>query len=286
VKKKNFKENDNKLVKLEELSWKQIDALNRDKTIFFLPISPLEAHGPHLPVGTDFLTARDAAVNAIEILNKRKPDLTYVLLPAIPVGYCKFVSDFPGSVSVSGGVVGDIVYSVGSSLAVHGFKFLIICTYHMALGHLKGIYSGMKKIRSKYDMNISEPWGPYVHSNEMEKREPKLGFDTRKELHGGFRETSLMKYQYPYLVDESYKKLQSIYRKLDSPRVIGKSFKQLGLKEGYLGSPARADADYGRWFFNETVNTYVESALDLYDGKEPPELPKSVKFMMKSMFWQ
>jgi len=286
VKKKKGKVENSKIIKLEELSWKQIDALDREKTIFFLPISPLEEHGPHLPVGTDFLTARDAAIEAIKILNKRKPGLNYVLLPAVPVGYCKFASDFPGSISVSGRVVMDIVYSVGSSLARHGFKFLIICTYHMALGHLKGIYSGMKKVMARYDMKIYEPWGPYFYNKEVERREPKLGFDSSKELHAGFRETSLMKYQYPYLVDESYKKLQSIYRDLHSPRVLGKTFKQLGLKDGYVGSPARADADYGRWLFNETVNVYVQAVLDLYNGKELPELPNHVKLMMKSLFWQ
>lgn len=283
---KTTKRKDTKIIKFEELSWKQIEGLDKDKTIFFLPISPLEEHGPHLPVGTDLLTSLDAAMEAIKILDKKKPELTYILLPAIPVGYCKFASDFPGSISVSGKVVRDVIYGVGSSLAGHGFKYMVICSYHMAIAHLKGIYSGMKKVMAKYDMKICEPLGPYHYNKEVEKREPKLGFDTSKEAHAGFRETSLMKYQYPYLVDESYKKLQSIYRDLYSPRVLGKTFKQLGLKDGYVGSPARADADYGRWLFNETVDVYVRSALDLYNGKELPELPNHVKLMMKSLFWQ
>jgi len=246
----------------------------------------LEEHGPHLPVGTDLLTAKDTATEAIRILNRKNPELTYVLLPAVPLGYCKFNTDFPGSISVSSKVVRDVIYSIGSSLASHGFKYLIICTYHMAIGHLKGIYSGMERIMRKYDMRICEPWSPYFYNDEVEKREPKLGFDTSKEMHAGFRETSLMKYQYPYLVDESHKKLQNIYRDLQSPRVLGKTFKELGLEDGYVGSPARADADYGRWYFNETVNVYVESALDLYEGKELPELPKKIKMIMKSLFWQ
>ena len=58
-----------KVILLEELNWKQIDAFDRKKTVFFLPISPLEEHGPHLPVGTDYLTARDAATEAIKLLN-------------------------------------------------------------------------------------------------------------------------------------------------------------------------------------------------------------------------
>ena len=285
VKKSNSK-NDMKVIQMEELSWKQIEGLDKKKTIFFLPISPLEEHGPHLPVGTDLLTAKDTATEAIRILNRKNPELTYVLLPAVPLGYCKFNTDFPGSISVSSKVVRDVIYSIGSSLASHGFKYLIICTYHMAIGHLKGIYSGMERVMRKYDMKICEPWSPYFYNDEVKKREPKLGFDTSKEMHAGFRETSLMKYQYPYLVDESYKELQNIYRDLQSPRVLGKTFKELGLEDGYVGSPARADADYGRWYFNETVNVYVESALDLYGGKELPELPKKIKMIMKSLFWQ
>lgn len=285
VKKSNSK-NDMKVIQMEELSWKQIEGLDKKKTIFFLPISPLEEHGPHLPVGTDLLTAKDTATEAIRILNRKNPELTYVLLPAVPLGYCKFNTDFPGSISVSSKVVRDVIYSIGSSLASHGFKYLIICTYHMAIGHLKGIYSGIERVMRKYDMRICEPWSPYFYNDEVEKREPKLGFDTSKEMHAGFRETSLMKYQYPYLVDESHKKLQNIYRDLQSPRVLGKTFKELGLEDGYVGSPARADADYGRWYFNETVNVYVESALDLYEGKELPELPKKIKMIMKSLFWQ
>ena len=284
--KKNNSKNDLKVIQMEKLSWKQIEGLDKKKTIFFLPISPLEEHGPHLPVGTDLLTAKDTATEAIRILNRKNPELTYVLLPAVPLGYCKFNTDFPGSISVSSKVVRDVIYSIGSSIAGHGFKYLIICTYHMAIGHLKGIYSGMERIMRKYDMRICEPWSPYFYNDEVEKREPKLGFDTSKEMHAGFRETSLMKYQYPYLVDESHKKLQSIYRDLQSPLVLGKTFKELGLEDGYVGSPARADADYGRWYFNETVNVYVESALDLYGGKELPELPKKIKMIMKSLFWQ
>ena len=281
-----IKKNDLKIIKFEELNWKQIEALDKNKTIFFLPISPLEEHGPHLPVGTDLLTIRDATQEAIKILNKKNPSLTYILLPLMPIGYCKFNTDFPGSISVSGKIVREIIHSIGLALASHGFKYLVICTYHMAVGHLKGIYSAMNKLESKFSMKVCEPWSPYFHNKEMEKREPKLGFDTKKEVHAGFRETSLMKYQYPYLVDESYKKLQNIYRDMNSPRVIGKSFKQLGLKDGYIGSPAKADADYGRWFFNETVNVLVKAALDLYEGKKPPELPRHIKTAMKALFWQ
>jgi creatinine amidohydrolase len=282
---KKAKKKTTSVLKLEEMNWKEIDALARHTTIFFLPISPLEQHGPHLPVGTDYMTAKDATVEAIKKIQKEAPELTPILLPAIPLGYCDFCLDFPGSFSVSGKTVRDIVLSIGTQLARHGFLYLIICTYHMSIVHLKGIYSAMEKLRSKHELRVYEPWGPYFHGNQIQKREPKLGFDTSKEVHAGFRETSLVKYQYPYLVDESYKKLQSIYRDLSSPRTLGKTFKELGLTDGYVGSPAKADVSYGRWFFTETVNSYAEAAIKIQKGQPLPDLPKKSKNAMKALFW-
>ena len=236
-------------------------------------------------MGTDLLTACDAAKEAIKALSKKKPKITSVLFPPIPLGYTKMAACFPGTVPTKVKVIKTIINDICSSLAKYGFKYFVICTFHMDLGHLKGVYAGKNKAMKKYGIKISEPWGPYFYNKEVEKREPKVGFDTKKEVHAGFRETSLMNYQYPYLVDKSYKNLQSIHCDPYSPRFIGKTFRDIGIVDGYVGSPARADSDYGRWYFQEIVNTYVESAVDLIDGKEVPELPKHARRMMKSMFW-
>jgi len=275
----------NKIIHFEELSWKQIDSLDKDKTVFFIPINPMEEHGPHLPVGTDYLIARDAATEAIKLLIKENPKLSYVLYPSIPIGYSKVASCFPGTISTHVKAIKHVIYAILSSLAKYGFKNFLICSYHMDLGHLKGIYAGMNKAKRSFDINVYEPWGPYFYNKEVEKREPKVGFDTKKEVHAGFRETSLMNYQYPYLVDPSYINLQSIYRDLYSPRFIGKTFKDIGIVDGYVGSPARSDSNYGRWFFNETIQTYKQSALDLVNGKELPDLPSKAKKLIKAMFW-
>ncbi|MBN1280825.1 MAG: creatininase family protein [Candidatus Thermoplasmatota archaeon] len=283
--KNNNTKTNGKVMQLEEQSWKQIDAWDRQNTIFFIPLSPMEEHGPHLPVGTDFITARDAAREAIRVLTKTRPDLTCVLFPAIPLGYSKLATDFPGTISTHTNAISLIVSDICSSLARFGFKYAVICTFHMDLGHLKGIYRGMKRAMKHHEIKIVEPWGPYFYHKEVEKREPQVGFDTKKEVHACFRETSLMNYQYPYLVDPSYKNLQSIYRDLYSPRVLGKTFKDIGITEGYVGSPARADSDYGRWYFQQIVDTYTQAAVDLVEGKKTRDLPQKTQVLMRSLFW-
>jgi len=93
-----------------------------------------------------------------------------------------------------------------------------------------------------------------------------------------------MKYQYPYLVDESYKDLKTTYKDLNSVKILGKKFKEIGVTEGYVGSPARADIDYGRWYFKEIVNVIVSASLDLYHGKPAPKLPDNIRKIMKIPF--
>lgn len=285
MKQKNNDNLQNQIIEFEKLNWKQISNLDNDKTIFFLPISPLEEHGPHLPIGTDLITAKDSAIEAIKRIKIKNKEIKCFILPSIPIGFCDFNTDFPGSISVSSKVVKQVVYSFGSSLAQHGFKYMIICTYHMALGHLKGIYLAMNKIKKKYDMKVCEPWAPFFYSDKIKNSEPQLGFDTSKEVHAGFRETSLMKYQYPYLVDSEHTSLTGVYRDLSSSKYIGKKFKEVGIKQGYIGNPSKADADYGRWFFTQIVEVYVKAAIDLFEGRYKMELPKNIKRAMKALFW-
>jgi hypothetical protein len=38
-------------------TWPQIDALNRDRTLFILPVGMVNEHGPHLPVGAAELSS-------------------------------------------------------------------------------------------------------------------------------------------------------------------------------------------------------------------------------------
>ena len=86
------KDIDFKIIKFEELTWKHIERLDRNKTIFFLPISPMEEHGPHLPIGTDYLIIKDAATEAIKFLNKKRPDLKFILLPkSVSINFLKQV---------------------------------------------------------------------------------------------------------------------------------------------------------------------------------------------------
>ena len=46
-----------RVLKLEELTYTDIDRLDRNRTVFILTFGNLEEHGPHLPVGSDYFQA-------------------------------------------------------------------------------------------------------------------------------------------------------------------------------------------------------------------------------------
>ena len=251
----------------------------------FIPISPLEEHGPHLPIGTDLLTTQDTTREAMRLVQKRKPEILPLLHPAIPLGHTGMAQGFPGTISVPVKTIRTIIMDTVSSLAAYKFRYFVICTFHMDMGHLKGIYAAMNKITKTYPVKIIEPWGPYFYSQEVERREPKVGFDTHLEIHGCFRETSMMTYQYPYLVDPIYKTLPPMVYDVYSPKALGKTFKEVGATEGYIGSPAQANSDYGRWYFQEIVETVANATVDMLEGRVTRDLPAKTKMAMRSMFW-
>ena len=80
------------------LTWKQVDALSRDKTLLVLPTAAIEQHGPHLPLATDTLINSILLGAALARLPQETP---VYALPAICYGKSNEHIGFPGTLSVS-----------------------------------------------------------------------------------------------------------------------------------------------------------------------------------------
>ena len=71
-----------RVYKLEELTWPQIDAFDRQRTLFILPVGMIEQHGPHLPVGADTIGVMYEANGASTRVSRALPDWNVVMMPA------------------------------------------------------------------------------------------------------------------------------------------------------------------------------------------------------------
>ena len=66
---------------------RQIDGLNRQRTLFILPVGMLEQHGPHLPVGADTIGIMYEANRVSTRVSQALPDWHVVMMPAVNYGH-------------------------------------------------------------------------------------------------------------------------------------------------------------------------------------------------------
>src|SRR5213596_2463694 len=77
---------------LAELTWEEVRDLDRARTVAILPVGAIEAHGPHLPLGTDVIIAQAmAGSGAARIAAQGK---SVVILPSLPFSAAPFGAGF------------------------------------------------------------------------------------------------------------------------------------------------------------------------------------------------
>jgi creatinine amidohydrolase len=109
------------------LTWKQVDALDRETTVLVLPTAAIEQHGPHLPLATDTL------INSILLgaaLAQLPQGTAVYALPAICYGKSNEHVGFPGTLSVSASTFMAVVRDLGASISASGFKKLVLYNTH------------------------------------------------------------------------------------------------------------------------------------------------------------
>jgi creatinine amidohydrolase len=108
---------------LQEMTWEEVrDHLKTDDVVL-LPVGSTEQHGPHLPLGTDSMTAiglaRDAALQAAALV-----------APPIWYGWSPHHLAYPGTVTIEPEHLSAVVVDICKSLAVHGFGRVVIVNGH------------------------------------------------------------------------------------------------------------------------------------------------------------
>ena len=250
---------------IEKLNSNQIDNLDRNKTVFIIAVSPLEQHGPHLPVGLDVFNAKLFAENAAKVIVEHHPEYDAALFPLIPLGTQVF--KHTGSFYVKPSTLYDIVYNTGKGIALYGFKHILVFSAHGTPKQIVTIESACGRVSKKYGVNMLGMTGAIAAkflSGEMFTEIGKvLGrsfTDDEKHLlkydyHAGWWETAMMLKFYPELVDANYKTLKPYLKDLVKKKVLTPDEKF----RGYLGAPAKADIA----FADASMKVFTDIAVKL-----------------------
>jgi creatinine amidohydrolase len=252
------------------MSTPALDALDRARTVVLLTISPLETHGPHLPVGVDAFAARYFAERVAERLVAERAGWAVVLAPTLHLG--SFTFDSVGTVSVRQRVVRDTLVDYGAALARTGFRYILIANGHAGPGHLAALEEAAALVSSRHGVTMASFTGhlawDFLRGRYAAKIEERLGRALSEaerrafaeDAHGGWWETSLMLLLRPDLVDESYRNLPPV--RYSWPERARPNYAVRNGGRGYVGHPALAHPDFAR----ATLDVLMREAMVIVDG--------------------
>ena len=258
---------------MEELSAPALDDLDRARTLVILPVSPLEQHGPHLPVGVDYMAARHYAEAIAERIAGRRPGWTALLAPTLPLG--SFAFEAVGTIGVRQRVVRDAVVDYGRALARAGFRHILIANGHAGPGHLVALEEAAAIVSRRRGVTMASITGymawQFLRGRYVPRIETALGraltAEERRALaddsHAGWWETSLMLQLRPDLVDPAYRDLPPARYSL-AQRLRPNSPLRAG--PGYVGEPARADLAFAKATLEVLLGEATDLAERMLDG--------------------
>ncbi|MFI5371568.1 MAG: creatininase family protein [Candidatus Eisenbacteria bacterium] len=226
---------------LAELTWEEVRDLDRARTVALLPVGAVEAHGPHLPIGTDLVIALGMARSAGATLETR--GRACVLLPPLTYTAAPFAAAFPGTLSVSPATVTALVLDLARELTRHGFAALGIANAHLDPAHRAALADAVGAARDERLLPLACPDLTRRAASERLTEEFRGG-----ACHAGRFEGSIVLAERPELVREAIRiTLAPNPVSLSAAIQAGHdTFAAAGGPRAYFGWPADATAEEGR----------------------------------------
>ncbi len=222
---------------IQNLTWKEAEGI-LPGAVALLPVGAVEAHGPHLPLGTDILISRAVVARAAELL--RPHGVTTVILPSLTYTAAGCAAAFAGTVSVPAEALSASLEGIAKSLAAAKVRALGIANSHFDPAHRDALREGVARIESILPVAYPD-YARKVHAVKLTE-EFRSG-----ACHAGQFETSLM-----LAIRQDLVKWDEAKGLPDNPSSLVTAFKEgkttfeaAGGPKAYFGFPARATAAEG-----------------------------------------
>lgn len=243
---------------LADMTWDAVHQMDRSVVTALLPVGAVEAHGPHLPLGTDVIIAQAMAAACGRALESRGRDA--LVLPPLWYTSAGFAEAFPGTVSVRAETVTSLVRDVARSLGGQGFGMLALCNAHLDPGHL----ASLRMVSREDDLGL-----PVILVDLTRRRVAERLTDEFRTgaCHAGRFEGSIVQAEAPHLFRED------VARRLDpNPASLSEaiqaghsSFEEAGGPDAYFGWPADATAEEGHKTVEVLGLLLAEAVVDAWE---------------------
>jgi creatinine amidohydrolase len=234
---------------LERLTWTDVEAaLGRGMRRAIVCAASTEQHGPHLPEATDALLGEAYA----EGLAKRLGDA--LVAPIIRPACSEHHMAFPGSLTISGPLLMDIVDSYLASLRRHGFERFVVMSSH---GGNFPVLAEWERTRSPQDTVVVTDFHVFDAGFDAIRR---FGRTDTSGPHAEVLETSMMLHLHPQLVHME-RAAPGFTGESTLEDVLARGMRAL-TPNGILGDPVGSTAEMGA----AVLGAIVDRFYDLVQG--------------------
>ncbi len=275
-----------------DLTTRQIQALDRARTVAILQGGMLEEHGPYLPAFTDGILSARLTATLAEGLAAQMPGWTILVFPPISVGTSgsneiggQFT--FPGTYAVRPSVLRAAFMDVASELGDQGFRWVFVVHVHGSPLHINALDQAGDFFHDTYGGTMVNLWGLLPVLAGWGSVLGTLPDATKREdgtsLHGGLDEHSMILHLAPQLVAPDFR---------EAPTVSGANYDSAFAVArrpgwpGYLGAPRLATAAIGRQIWDGFSAATVRTAVEILKGKDPSTYPRYMTFLRKNPLYQ
>jgi creatinine amidohydrolase len=257
-----------------EMTWVEIKELDKEKTVIFITIAPIEEHSYHLPLGTDIYEGERWQKDTIEILSEKLPDYNFLYIPSLAAA-CAGVTAFTGNIHYKQSTVRNIVYETLENIVSWDMKNIIVIASHGDPTHLIAVEESCTKINKKYGVCAFSPMGSFFSAKELglDTSEPKEIRDLFEkypnDFHAGWVETSCMMDINSSLVRDNYKELPDNLIK-EKEMMFSKKVLSKMAEYGHLGYPRISNKQIGI-LLNQNLSLFLSNAVAAFINRKDYE---------------
>lgn len=238
------------MIRLTETPWVDLAALSWDTTLWMMVVGPTEQHGPHLPLGTDFMVAQEMAYRMTRMIEDTC-GWTVVEIPPIYYVPAVLSRDYPGSVSIRKERYRAYLEDVVESYAANGMTNGVLISTHIDPPFVQTTQDVLGEINARYGTRYIHGYERFPMEDVLSGKAPEIfGYRVSGDVHAGILETSSMAVARPELVHwDRARTLEDQPIEFDA-LAHSRSFRNVGNGQGYTGYPRLAHADYGEtWYY-------------------------------------
>jgi creatinine amidohydrolase len=236
-------------VRWEELTAEDfVQGIRESRGTCLLPFGILEKHGPHLPLGTDLLDVRHAALAAAQ-------QEYAVVLPEYYFGQIFEAKHEPGTMAYSRGIQLNLLQETTDEMSRNGCKKIIIVNGHGGNESLLP-YFAQTQLATRHDYVV------YVFGIPQPPPGGPAKKSTGPDMHAGESETSSMLIARPDLVhmDRANQESGADQARLKLPDTLYTAIWWYArFPEHYSGNGALATKEMGQYEMNSWIDAIVKA---------------------------